>query len=199
MLMRHFYHCSGNATLADQPLQPFDGRASEIRGLCFSDAKEAQFGPHVYRCSVPDGCDFLTTDIIRNLKLAGEEGTRYAIGRDEQPLHLTMAMAEQACREAMAEMGYDLGDETVEFVFCRAIEFDDCDESIGVDDDDCYDPWDEQIDGWGLQSVRALVAHNLGLVGACITDETGGAYIIATPDLLLKKVEEEDEEEEVVW
>lgn len=189
--MRHFYHCSRNASLADQPLKPFDGQTSEIRGLCFSDAEEQQFGPHSYRISLPDECDFLTTNLVLNMKLDEEEGTP-VVGRNGEQIQLTLAMAEQACKEAMAEMGYDLDDETVEFVFCRAIEFDDCDESIGGDDDDCYDPWDEQIDGWGLQSVRALVAHKLGLVGAYITDETGGCYIIANPDLVLEMVEEEE-------
>ncbi|CAO3301881.1 MULTISPECIES: hypothetical protein [Stenotrophomonas maltophilia group] len=196
MLMRHFYHCSHNATLADQPLKPFDGKASEIRGICFGGIEE-QFGPNIYRISIPDECDFLTTNLVWNMKLEGEDGTP-AVGRNGEPLMLTLAMAEHACREAMAEMGYDLDDKTVEFVFCRALEFDDCDESIGGDDEDSCDPWDVQIDGWGLQSVRALVAHKLGLVGATIADETGGAYISANPDLVLEKHEEEEDEEEVV-
>ncbi|EMT5438733.1 hypothetical protein B9Y76_05760 [Stenotrophomonas maltophilia] len=191
MLMRHFYHCSRDANLADQPLNPFDGQTSEIRGLCFSDGEEQHFGPHSYQISLPDDCDFLTANLVWNMKLAVEEGTR-AVGRNGEQLQLTLTMAEQACKEAMAEMGYDLDDETVEFVFCRAIEFDDCDESIGGDDNDCCDPWDEQIDGWGLQSVRALVAHKLGLVGAAIDDENGQCYISANPDLVLKKVEEEE-------
>lgn len=120
MLMRHFYHCSRDANLADQPLNPFDGQTSEIRGLCFSDGEEQHFGPHSYQISLPDDCDFLTANLVWNMKLAVEEGTR-AVGRNGEQLQLTLTMAEQACKEAMAEMGYDLDDETVEFVFAAPL------------------------------------------------------------------------------
>lgn len=190
----HLYHCSHDDSLASQPLKPFDGKASWIRGLCFSQGCEDQFGDHTYRTTIKG--DLLSDNLIWNLELAGDEGVERK-GREGMPIHLTMDQLKEACKEAMAEMGMDLDEATIRFVFERAIESDECDECIR-DEYGELKRWDETVDLWDLQSVRALVAHKVGLEGATITDETGAAYIIANPDLALTKVEWDEDQADFV-
>lgn len=118
------YHCSNSANLADEPLKPFDGSASPIRGLCFAEeGLEDQFGPYTYRACLKG--DFLTTDLTWNLMLADDEGME-KMGRDGEPIHLTMTKLREACQEAMGDMGIRLEEDVIDFVFERAIENDDC-------------------------------------------------------------------------
>lgn len=180
----HVYHCSQEGDLATRQLENQNGR--DIHGICFSDDPQTEYGPHVYRTEIPSSYSLLTSDMLWQITVSAEGAIEYPINREGEEITITKQDVRAACRQAMATL--DMDPELFPAVYSCAIKDAGC----------CEDEELEEagINGWDLQSVRALTAHNLGLWGAEIDDDTGTAYITANTDLALDKVAFDDESEQ---
>jgi hypothetical protein len=174
----YLYHCSHESDLATRRLKPFEHGDREIRGLCFSDAPQEQYGAHVYRAELPHGWSLLTDSLLFNLQVSAEDQIDWAVDRQGRPLTITRQDVRDACSRAMEVVGID--EDLFDAVYNCAIEDAGCQEDEELEE--------AGVSGWDLQSVRALSAHYLGLWGAVIEDDTGEAYISADHAQLLDKV-----------
>jgi hypothetical protein len=180
----YVYHCSQEGGLATRQLENRNGR--DIRGICFSDDAQTEYGPHVYRTEIPSSHSLLTSDMFWQIAISAEGSIEYPVNRDGEEISITKQDVRAACRQAMATL--DMDPELFPAVYSCAIKQASCSEDEELEE--------AGINGWDLQSVRALTAHNLGLWGAEIEDDTGLAYITANTDLALDKVASDDEGEQ---
>lgn len=180
----YVFHCSLEGDLATRQFENHNGRV--IHGMCFSDAPQEQYGPHIYRTEIPSSYCLLTSDMLWQITISAEGAIEYPVNRDGEEITITKKDVLAACRRAMATLDMDL--ELFPSVYRCAIKDAGCCEDEELEEAGCT--------GFDLQSVRALTAHNLGLWGAEIEDDTGIAYITANTDLALDKVALDDEGEQ---